>query len=74
MGELGSERCTRCIQPCVPNSRCKRHETFQSGGHDEFGIGSLPGFCVGLREMHLIVVIVYDKNDPVKRKATNDCL
>jgi hypothetical protein len=29
---------------------------------------------VGLREMHLIVAIVYDKNDPVKRKAANDCL
>ena len=29
--------------------------------HDEFGIGSLPGFCVGLREMHLIVAIVYTR-------------
>jgi FAD linked oxidases, C-terminal domain len=42
--------------------------------HDEFGIDFLPAFCVGLREMHLIVEIVYDKNDPVKRKAANDCL
>jgi hypothetical protein len=37
--------------------------------HDECGIDFLPAFCVGLREMHLIVEIVYDRNDPVKRKA-----
>jgi hypothetical protein len=42
--------------------------------HDEFGIDFLPAFIVGLREIHLIVEIVYDKNDPVKRKAANDCL
>jgi hypothetical protein len=42
--------------------------------HDEFGIDFLPAFCVGLREMHLIVEVVYDKNDPVKREAANDCL
>jgi hypothetical protein len=42
--------------------------------HDEFGIDFLPAFIVGLREMHLIVEIVYDKNDPARRKAANDCL
>ena len=29
--------------------------------HDEFGIDFLPAFCVGLREMHLIVAIVYTR-------------
>lgn len=42
--------------------------------HDEFGIDFLPAFCVGLREMHLIVEIVFDKEDPKMRKAANDCL
>lgn len=42
--------------------------------HDEFGIDFLPAFCVGLREMHLIVEIVFDKDDPKMRKAANDCL
>jgi hypothetical protein len=36
--------------------------------HNEFGIDFLPAFCVVLREMHLIVKIVYDKNDPVRER------
>lgn len=42
--------------------------------HDKYAIDFFPAFCVGLREMHLIVEIVYDKKDPIKRKAANDCL
>ncbi len=42
--------------------------------HDEFGIDLFPAFCVGLREMHLIVEIVFDRADPGRRKAAVDCL
>ncbi|KAI0437181.1 hypothetical protein F4803DRAFT_571240 [Xylaria telfairii] len=42
--------------------------------HDEFGIDLLPAFIVGLREMHLIVEIVFDRTDPARRKAALDCL
>ncbi|KAI1306378.1 hypothetical protein F5Y03DRAFT_354596 [Xylaria venustula] len=42
--------------------------------HDEFGIDLLPAFIVGLREMHLIVEIVFDKADGARRKAALDCL
>ncbi|KAI0430324.1 hypothetical protein F5Y09DRAFT_307832 [Xylaria sp. FL1042] len=42
--------------------------------HDEFGIDLLPAFIVGLREMHLIVEIVFDKADEARRKAALDCL
>ncbi|KAI0410225.1 hypothetical protein F5X98DRAFT_360016 [Xylaria grammica] len=42
--------------------------------HDEFGIDLLPAFIVGLREMHLIVEIVFDRTDRARRKAALDCL
>ncbi|KAH8899922.1 FAD-linked oxidase-like protein [Thozetella sp. PMI_491] len=42
--------------------------------HDEFGIDLFPAFCVGLREMHLIVEIVFDRADTERRKAAMDCL
>lgn len=42
--------------------------------HDEFGIDFFPAFCVGLREMHLIVEIVFDKTRPEARKAAMDCM
>ncbi|XXH01704.1 hypothetical protein Hte_008065 [Hypoxylon texense] len=42
--------------------------------HDEFGIDLFPAFCVGLREMHLIVELVYDRNDPKRRKDVLECL
>ncbi|ORY14372.1 hypothetical protein BCR34DRAFT_479586 [Clohesyomyces aquaticus] len=38
--------------------------------HTEAGIDLMPAFCVGLREMHLIVEIVFDgKNEEMKKKA-----
>ncbi|KAI1168518.1 hypothetical protein F5B18DRAFT_595420 [Nemania serpens] len=42
--------------------------------HDEFGIDLLPAFIVGLREMHLIVEIVFDRADGTRREAALDCL
>ncbi len=42
--------------------------------HAEAGIDLFPTFCVGLREMHLIVEIVFDRADPARRRAAMDCL
>ncbi|TPX13388.1 uncharacterized protein E0L32_006118 [Thyridium curvatum] len=42
--------------------------------HDEFGIDLFPAFCVGLREMHLIIEIIFDRDDPKRRKAAMDCM
>lgn len=42
--------------------------------HGEFGIDLFPAFIVGLREMHLIVEIVFDRADPARRRAAMDCL
>ncbi|KAI0007142.1 putative vanilly-alcohol oxidase [Xylariaceae sp. FL0662B] len=42
--------------------------------HDQFGIDLFPAFCVGLREMHLIVEIVFDRADPERRAAAMECL
>lgn len=42
--------------------------------HEEYGIDFFPAFIVGLREMHLIVEIVFDRSDPAKRKAALGCL
>jgi hypothetical protein len=41
--------------------------------HNKCGIDFFPAFCVGLREMHLIVEIVFDRDEP-KKKAAMDCL
>ncbi|KAI1453735.1 vanillyl alcohol oxidase [Annulohypoxylon moriforme] len=42
--------------------------------HEQFGVDLFPAFCVGLREMHLIVELVYDRADPKRRKDVLDCL
>lgn len=42
--------------------------------HAQYGIDLFPAFCVGLREMHLIVNIVYDRDDAASKKATHDCM
>ncbi|EMC92405.1 hypothetical protein BAUCODRAFT_78266 [Baudoinia panamericana UAMH 10762] len=42
--------------------------------HTEHKIDLFPAFCVGLREMHLIVEIVFDKTKPEARKAAMDCM
>ncbi|KAK4550428.1 hypothetical protein LTR36_000006 [Oleoguttula mirabilis] len=42
--------------------------------HAESGIDLFPAFCVGLREMHLIVEIVFDKTKPEAREAAMACM
>ncbi|KAK4224442.1 hypothetical protein QBC38DRAFT_16660 [Podospora fimiseda] len=42
--------------------------------HGKYDIDFFPAFCVGLREMHLIVEIVFDRDDPAEKKRALDCL
>jgi hypothetical protein len=42
--------------------------------HAEAGIDLMPAFCVGLREMHLIVEIVFDATDNDMRRRSEKCL
>jgi hypothetical protein len=42
--------------------------------HTEAGIDLMPAFCVGLREMHLIVEIVFDSEDVGMKKKAEKCL
>ena len=42
--------------------------------YEEHNIDLFPAFCVGLREMHLIVEIVFDKKDARACKAAMACL
>jgi hypothetical protein len=42
--------------------------------HAEAGIDSMPAFCVGLREMHLIVEIVFDAEDAGMKRRAEKCL
>ncbi|KAL1982634.1 hypothetical protein VTN96DRAFT_1069 [Rasamsonia emersonii] len=40
----------------------------------EHGLDIFPAFCVGLREMHLIVEVVYDRTDAGMRKRALACM
>ncbi|OAG08605.1 FAD-linked oxidase-like protein [Paraphaeosphaeria sporulosa] len=42
--------------------------------HSEAGIDLMPAFCVGLREMHLIVEIVFDAEDAGMKRRAEKCL
>lgn len=42
--------------------------------HAEHGIDLFPAFCVGLREMHLIVEIVFDKRSSASKRAALQCM
>lgn len=42
--------------------------------HAEHGIDLFPAFCVGLREMHLIVEIVFDKRSAASRASALACM
>jgi FAD/FMN-containing dehydrogenase len=42
--------------------------------HGEYGIDFFPGVCVGLREMHLIVEIVFGRADGGSRGRALACL
>lgn len=64
------------FSPVSPIRGTDATKLFQLGKrlHDKYGIDFFPAFCVGLREMHLIVEIVFDKYDPKAKKAADDCL
>lgn len=42
--------------------------------HEQYGIDFFPAFCVGLREMHLIVEIVFDRAGKGGKEAALGCL
>ncbi|KAI8650209.1 hypothetical protein LRP88_14701 [Fusarium phalaenopsidis] len=42
--------------------------------HQEAGLDIFPAYCIGLREMHLIVNIVYDRGNPKSRNAAIQCM
>ncbi|OQV04397.1 FAD linked oxidase, domain-containing protein [Cladophialophora immunda] len=42
--------------------------------HDEHGVDLFIAFCVGLRELHMINLIVYDRGSPERRKAVEKCM
>ncbi|OAA65567.1 Vanillyl-alcohol oxidase, C-terminal subdomain 1 [Niveomyces insectorum RCEF 264] len=42
--------------------------------HTEHGLDLFPAFCVGLREMHLIVELVFDRTNTAQRAAALACL
>ncbi len=42
--------------------------------HIEFGIDLFPAFCIGLREKHLIINMVYDRGDPSAKRAAYECM
>lgn len=42
--------------------------------HDEYGIDLIPAYTVGVREMHMIVNIVYDRADEKARKDALECM
>ena len=42
--------------------------------HAEFGIDLIPAFCIGLREMHLIINLVYDRGSPSSRDSAMKCM
>lgn len=42
--------------------------------HAEFGLDMFPAFCIGLREMHLILNIVYDRGNRDSREAATKCM
>ncbi|KAF8854347.1 FAD-linked oxidase-like protein [Acephala macrosclerotiorum] len=76
MGQLGPQLFTYCFRSCFSNPWDGCDELFNIGRrlHTKHGIDFFPAFCVGLREMHLIVEIAFDKNDPKKGKAAHGCL
>lgn len=42
--------------------------------HDECDLDSFPAYCVGLREMYIIVNMIYDRRDPVIKANTYRCM
>ncbi|KIW69779.1 hypothetical protein PV04_05637 [Phialophora macrospora] len=42
--------------------------------HDQYGIDLFITFCVGLRELHMISLVVYDRGSPERRRAVEKCM
>ncbi len=42
--------------------------------HDEYGIDLFMTFCVGMRELHMVNLVVYDRGSPERRKAVEKCM
>ncbi|KAK9774023.1 putative Vanillyl-alcohol oxidase [Seiridium cardinale] len=42
--------------------------------HDECDLDSFPACCIGLREMYIIVNMVYDRGDPVSKANAYRCM
>ncbi|KAJ9404504.1 CAZyme family AA4 [Paecilomyces variotii] len=40
----------------------------------QYGLEFFPTYCVGMREMHLIVEIVFDRNNPTMRQNVDKCI
>ena len=64
------------FSPVSPIRSADAMKLFELGKrlHAKYGIDFFPAFCVGLREMHLIVEIVFDRDDPERKQAAMDCL
>ena len=64
------------FSPVSPIRAADAMKLFELGKqlHGQYGIDFFPAFCVGLREMHLIVEIVFDRDDAERKKAAMDCL
>lgn len=58
----------------IKGSDAEKLYTLAKKRHQEAGIDLMPAFCVGLREMHLIVEIVFDSEDVGMRKRAEKCL
>lgn len=64
------------FSPVSPIRGADATQLFELGKtiHDKYGIDFFPAFCVGLREMHLIVEIVFNRDDPEEKKRALKCL
>ncbi|KAK4182619.1 hypothetical protein QBC35DRAFT_546643 [Podospora australis] len=64
------------FSPVSPIRGADATKLFQLGKeiHERYKIDFFPAFCVGLREMHLIVEIVFDRDDADEKKRALACL
>ncbi|KAK5231856.1 hypothetical protein LTR47_006989 [Exophiala xenobiotica] len=42
--------------------------------HDQHKIDMFVAFIIGMREMHMILLVIWDRDDPEKRKAVDTCV
>ncbi|KAK4655455.1 hypothetical protein QC762_302680 [Podospora pseudocomata] len=64
------------FSPVSPIRSADATKLFQLGKriHEKYGIDFMPAFIVGLREMHLIVEIVFDRDDREEKERALECL